>query len=154
MFFCACQEANILAECMEDGLGIRHATFCVNAYRISMKKEILGMSCIHKLFQKLKPKFSVVGKMKTGSNKPESEWAQARLKWCIQLIIMFRAYESLEDLGLDPDPDNNPDHFNPNKIKHIKIEQVAWWDEHHIECLIAASGIVLCEPKSTGIESI
>ena len=69
----ACQEANILAGCMEDGLGIRHATFRVNTYRISMKREILGMSCIHKLFQKLKPNFSVVGKMKTGSNKPESE---------------------------------------------------------------------------------
>ena len=43
-------------------------------------------------------------------------------------------------MGLDPDPDKNPDHFNPNKIKHIKIEQVAWWDEHHIECVIAVLG--------------
>lgn len=53
---------------------------------------------------------------------------------------MFRAYGSLEDLGLDPNPDKNPDHFNPKKIKHIKIEQVAWWDEHHIECVIAGLG--------------
>ena len=89
---------------------------------------------------KIKAQISVVGKMKTGSNKPESEWAQARLKWCIQLIIMFRAYGSLADLGLDPDPDKNPDCFNPNKIEHVKLVQVAWWDEHHIECVIAGLG--------------
>ena len=119
------REAEILAQTVEDWLGIMHATFCINTYRIGLQKEILGMSCIHSLFQKLKPKFSAVGKMKTGSNDPGSDWAKARLKWCIQLIIIFRAYESLEELGLDPDPNKNPDCFNPNKIEHVKLEQVA-----------------------------
>ena len=41
---------------------------------------------------------------------------------------------------MDPDPDNNPDCFNPNKIEHVKLKQVAWWDEHHINCVIAGLG--------------
>ena len=134
------REAEIIAQTMEDGLGIRHASFRVNFWRQGKGKEVLGMTCIHSLFQKLKPKFSVVGKMKTGSNDATSEWAKARLKWCIQLVLIFRAYVNLEDLGLDPDPMKNPDCFNPTKLEHVKLTQVAWWDEHHIECVIAGLG--------------
>ena len=138
MFSYKDEEAKILAKAMEEGLGLRHATFRVNNYRILKGLEIVGMSCPHNLFQKLKPKFSTVGKMKQGSNDPKSPWARARLRWVKQLIIMFRAYDKLEDLDLDPN--NLEDCFNPEKLAEVKIDQVAWWDEHHIECIIAGLG--------------
>ena len=41
---------------------------------------------------------------------------------------------------MDPDPNKNSDCFNPNKIEHVKLEQVARWDEHHIECVTVGLG--------------
>ena len=62
MFSYKDEEAKILAKAMEEGLGLKHATLRVNNYRILKGMEIVGMSCLHSLFQKLKPKFSTVGK--------------------------------------------------------------------------------------------
>ena len=65
-------EAEIVANTMEEGLGIRHAANRVNCYRLGKGKEILGVSCLFNLFQNLNPKYTTVVKMKTGSNDPDS----------------------------------------------------------------------------------
>ena len=131
-------EAEIVANTMEEGLGIRHAANRVNCYRLGKGKEILGVSCLFNLFQSLKPKYTTVGEMKTGWNDPGSMWATCRKKWVTQMIIMLGQYEKLDDLGLYPK--NLPAYFDPTKLPKIKLHQIAWWDEHHIECLIAGLG--------------
>ena len=121
---------------------IRHATWRVNTYRDTRGLEVVGQTCVFGLFQRLKPTFTAVGKMKTGSNDKTSNWAVCRLKWATQFLIMLGEYETLADFSLDPN--NPPDYFDPAKLPKISLSQIAWWDEHHVECLIAG----LCRAKT------
>ena len=105
-----------------------------------MNLGILGESCIFDLFQKLKPLISSVGKMKTGSNDKLGNWAKCRLLWCTQFLIQLREYTCLSELGLDPDPDKNPEYYRPANLPKVDLHQIAWWDEHHVECHIAGIG--------------
>ena len=134
------EEARIVATSCEKNLGIRHATQRVNTYRVRLGKGILGQTCIFGLFQRLKPLITTIGKMKTGSNDATSNWAVCRLKWAIQFLILLREYTCLSELGLNPDPAKNPTYFDPAKLPKIDLGQIAWWDEHHVECHIAGLG--------------
>ena len=116
-------EAKILAATMEKGLGIRHATWRVNTYRDRQGLEVVGQTCVFGLFQRLKPTFTAVGKMKTGSNDKTSNWAVCRLKWATQFLIMLGEYKTLEEFGLDRN--NPPPYFDPTKLPKISLNQIA-----------------------------
>jgi len=99
---------------------------------------VVGQTCVFNLLQRLKPVFTKIGKMKSGSNDPTSNWAKCRLKWATQLLILFRSYKDLGDLGLVENA--IPEYFKPKNLPQIKLEQIGWWDKYHVECVIAGLG--------------
>ena len=81
-----------------------------------------------------------ISKMTTGSNDPDSDWAKCRLKWAIQLLMMLGQYEILKDLGVDVDNTELPEYFQKEKLANIYLNQIRWWDEHHVKCMIRGIG--------------
>ena len=122
--------AQIIADCLEDGYGLRMTTNMVNEYCRSQNLPSFTIGPVHTAFGKLKPKVCRVKKRPQGSTDPNAPWSRARLNWVTQLLVRFGMLKSSE-LGslIDPVTGELPEYFDKDKLTRLLPEQVAWFDE-------------------------
>ena len=53
---------------------------------------------------------------------------------------MLGQYEMLKDLGVDVDDMELPQYFKKVNLSKINLDQICWWDEHRVECIIGGLG--------------
>jgi hypothetical protein len=84
---------------------------------------------------------SHIGKRKTGSFNPCSNWARARFGWVTQLLIRFGKTPPgfnlawLKQRGLVEDSaEAIPPMFDKDELPALDIKRVGFWDETHRKC--------------------
>lgn len=100
----------------------------VNHHRQESEKEPLTFSSVYGAMCCMRPIKAIVGKRPQGNTDPNSDWAQARKNWVLQLLI--RLGEETYVL-LDGQEGPTPAMFDCNACGHLSIHQIAFWDEHH-----------------------
>ena len=159
--------AKVLADTIEDGLGLRAALANVNA---ALKEDgtlvgppgkqvaYVGYSAILHCYHALLPVVTTIKKKKQGSLDPESSWAKACHRLSVQLCVRFgvkpHARPRLEDLkewGMaDPGATVVPPGYDPKKMVPLSLAKVAFWDETHRKVRIGnltTSGTVTAFPR-------
>lgn len=116
-------EQQIIADAIEDGLGLRQATNLVNVYRNSKNKIHVGVTSIYSAYLRMQSTVSPIKAAKQGSSDVDSPWAVARLGWCTQLAIRLGIFQ--------PTIQPCPEYFNLEKIGSISLTQLVHWDECH-----------------------
>ena len=81
--------SQLVADCMEDGLGLRTTMHIVNEERAEEDPPLqhVGLSAIMSAYHRLKPHVSGIKRVKQGSDDPEADWCKARFRWVLQLLI-------------------------------------------------------------------
>ena len=121
-------EAQIIADCMEDGMSCRLAWHLVNEHRRQQDLESLTFSAVYSVIARLKPKVKKVKHLKQGSNDETSHWAISRSQWATQLMICFGKIT----MTADDFPDKVlPDCFDSNKLRKYESTGTLWVDEAH-----------------------
>ncbi len=130
-------EAQIVADCLESGFSISLTQWMVNQHRKETGEESLTQSPIRHLMKRLKPSVRKVKKQAQGSTDPTSKWARARLGFNTQFLIRFGKLpeEEFEKIR-QRNGGTLPAWFDPDKMRPLKPQQVAWWDETHRKCII------------------
>ena len=73
-----------------------------------------------------------IGKRPQGNKDADSNWANARHRFVVQMLMRF---------GAEPDFTISccgfiPECFNREKLTPMYENDIAWWDEVHKECLL------------------
>ncbi len=126
-------EAQIIADTLELGLGVREAQLMVNDYRQSLGKSHLGVTTIYKAYIFLKGKTVPILYAKQGSSDVTSPWAVARLNWTKQLAIRLGVLV-WDHLAMGAPP-SQLDLANPD-VTPLALEQIVHWDECHIKQVV------------------
>ena len=101
---------------MQTGLGLGHTTAVLNEWRKAQTPTLrpVSFSCVQRFLHKSKViDLSTRATEKSGDNRPESNWAKARLAQCMQ----WKKQLGPLDAGGDLPP--------------IHLDGIAFWDEHH-----------------------
>jgi hypothetical protein len=98
--------AQIIADCLEDGMSLRMTTNMVNEFCRVQNYPSFTMGPIQTVFRQLKPKVCRIKKRPQGSTDKNAPWSKARLNWVTQLLIRFGKRPSQVDpiTGLIPLP--------------------------------------------------
>ena len=128
------QEAQIIADLMEDGASISMAWMIVNSHREEQELTSLTRSAVYSCIKRLRPEVTPVTKLKQGSSDPNDPWSKARAGWVKQLLIRF-------GILVIPETEQVPDCFDVTKLNCLDKDQAAWWDETHRSCNPGAGGI-------------
>jgi hypothetical protein len=123
-------EAQIIADCVEDGMSISLTLLLVNKHRTETEKIPLTRSVVNHTIKRLSPKSSTIKKSKQGSRDAASKWARARFRWTKQLMVRLGLLGS----------DSSEDCFCYSKMEPQSMEGIAWWDETHTKCVIGGIG--------------
>jgi len=134
-------EAQIVADCLEDGFSLVQATNLVNKHRMDNDEDLVSNSAVYSLSKRLQPQVSPIKKLKQGDTDPTSDWAVSRHHWVMQLLCRFGFRDKLvaDELLL---PDGTvPPYFDEEKLRPYKIQvkHIAWWDETHRKCTIGSA---------------
>ena len=130
-------EAQIVADCLESGFSLSLTQWMINQHRKESGEDSLTQSPIRHLMKRLKPSVRKVKKQAQGSTDPTSKWARARLGFNTQVLIRFGKLPEEEFEKIRQKNDGTlPAWFDPEKMKPLKPQQVAWWDETHRKCII------------------
>ena len=144
--------AQLVADCMEDGMSIKQTMAVVNRHANDQGANPFTPSAIYSCMKRLNPK-KIPVKIKTAGNyDADSDWAQRRYAFATQNLIRMGL---LPDAGpLVPDGDQVDGEGNPVLIppdwfyldsfdegmlaEHhsFKLFQVAFWDETHRKATI------------------
>jgi hypothetical protein len=130
-------EAHIVADCLESGFSLLLTQWMVNQHRRETKEDSLIQSPIRHLMKRLKPLVQKVKKQAQGSTDPTSKRARARLGFNTQVLIRFgklpeEAFKKIRQRN----GGTLQAWFDPDKMRPLKPQQVAWWDETHRKCII------------------
>ena len=98
----SCYE-QIIADFLEEGLGLPEARYFVNQLLVEDGKEPVGLSTIRNTALRLKPKEIRVRTIPQGNQCAHSTWAKASFALCKQLAIRFGVLDPLK-----PDPPMSP----------------------------------------------
>src|SRR5947209_7983645 len=77
-------ESQIIADRMEQGLGLRQTTTLVNEYCIAIDKSHIGVSTVYSTYLQLNPVVTPISAVKQGNTNPDLPWAKACLGWVTQ----------------------------------------------------------------------
>jgi hypothetical protein len=128
-------EAQLIADCTEDGLSLRVTSFIVNASQKQACLPDITTSTIYNCIKTMKPIVERVKKSKQGDAADvTSAQAMARFRWVKQLMIMYQLLDSQVDPHSNPPTDDVPDYFNKEKLPVLDQFQTAYWDETHKKC--------------------
>ena len=146
----------LIADCMEDGMGYSMATDLVNEQRTQDGMEKVGQTTVRNTYLRLQPKEEKIVTVSQGSFCAHSNWAKAGFAWCKQLAICFGVLDPY--VTLDPpmppplvEPEVPPprfpltveggiaDCFDPDLLTKYNRYQVAFWDECHPKCDLRSS---------------
>jgi len=136
------EEAQIIADCIEDGLSPGSTTQAVNQRWEDADQDALTNSAVATCVRNVKPKMVPVQKLKQGSHDQESAWARARLRWVTQLSMVFgetkpgEVRDHLIELGLMAEGGATPACFDPEQLTLVDRNKTVWWDETHRKCKI------------------
>jgi hypothetical protein len=130
-------EAQIVADCLESGFSLSLTQWMANQHRKETEEDSLTQSPIRHLMKRLKPSIRKVKKQAQGSTDPTSKWARARLGFNTQILIRSGKLpeEEFEKIR-QKNGGTLPAWFDPEKMKPLKPQQIAWWDETHRKCII------------------
>jgi hypothetical protein len=87
-------EAQIIADCVEDGMSISLTLLLVNKHCRETEQIPLTRSVVNDTIKQLSPKSSTIKKSKQGSRDAASKWARARFRWTKQLMIRLGLLDS------------------------------------------------------------
>ena len=132
-------EAQIIADCLENGFSIHQTKEHVNRYRQVNNLPSVTYSPIKNCLMRMKPMVNRIGRRAQGSDDINSAWCRARNNWDTQILIRFGKLKGAELEYLKKDG-SLPDYFNPEKFPKIEVDQVVWWDETHKKCTIGGQG--------------
>lgn len=130
-------EAQIIADVIEDGMSIGMAQRLVNRHRRECDGDLepYSYSAVRGLSKRLSPVIEKITLTKQGSADVNSPWATARHNWVRLLLIRFGLLDCVQlEAG------SIPDYFNKGMMPKLFVEQIAWWDEMHKECVIGGIG--------------
>ena len=86
-------EAQIVADYMEDGYGLRQTTAQVNKYRQDQAEDDswvrVGVSAVYSCYLALDPVVTAVEDVKQGKHDPEATWSVASYNWVTYLMVRF-----------------------------------------------------------------
>ncbi|ETV75987.1 hypothetical protein H257_09941 [Aphanomyces astaci] len=71
-------EIQIVADCVELGMGLTKTTHMVNEYRAVHNRVHVGRNAVYSSYLRLKPVVTPLYRQKQGSADKDSEWAKAR----------------------------------------------------------------------------
>ena len=138
-------DAAVMADAMERGLGLSKATAAVNTARVRRGLDPVGRSAVYSLHLRCKPVVTAIELCKQGKTDPYSHWAVARYAWVTQLLL--RLGESDVRLPCLPVIDGVqtqgpvPLWYCRERLTAIDIRRVGWFDEVHMEPVIASGGV-------------
>jgi hypothetical protein len=131
-------EMQIIAELIEDSLGLRMTTEMFNQHLEENGQERrVSKSTVCRAFLRLQP---FVTPIPQGNCSKDSVWAKARLEWVTQLLVRFGI------LGIDRlqqifGEGTIPEKFNPENLgPQLAISQIVFWDETHKKVVVGKSG--------------
>ena len=81
-------ELNILADLMENRLGLRYTTLLINCHRHQNGFDAVCRSTVNIAFLRLQPKITRIQKIQQGT-KNEGKWKEARQRQTKQQLIML-----------------------------------------------------------------
>ena len=111
-------------------MGFRNTTIMVNHHRREEGRIPVGHNTVMNAFDRMQPLITKIEKRCQGDTNND-EWACARKNWSKQLLIM-RGVITKEQL-LTEYPEGIPTEYDPDKLPSITKNQVAFFDETHIE---------------------
>ena len=83
----------MVADCMEEGLGLRTTMERVNKHRVAAGLLHVGKSAVASAYHRACPVLAMVSRVKSGSNDPTDDWSRARFRWVAQLLIRLGVKE-------------------------------------------------------------
>jgi predicted flap endonuclease-1-like 5' DNA nuclease len=143
---------NLVARSVEEGFGLRNTTRLVNEHKSETGEELVSLSAVYGLVQRMKPTNVKISKRQQGSFDSESTWAKASFAWALQLLIRFQEID-LSNLSLEtpefrnavskivPDSMIPPDYFDKTKVSKLDLSRVLWFDEHHRQVRVGTDGL-------------
>jgi hypothetical protein len=99
----------IIADHMEQGLGLRQTLEIVNEHRLQNGSMDICLYTLYMAYLRLEPVVTAIKRSKQGSLDPESAWAIARKNQSQQMLIRFGAQE---DIVFFKEGEVIPDCFN------------------------------------------
>jgi hypothetical protein len=135
-------EAQIVADGMEEGLGVGITTGLVNEHRRQQCLASITKAAVFAVTKRLQPRKEKVVKLKQGAGmSTSSNWAKARFNWMTQLLIRSGKLDWVPE----EEGDTCPDYFDSKKLEKEGLcfdeYQFASWDEVHRECTPGEGGI-------------
>ena len=136
------EEAIILTNTIEGGLGLRFARSEINKLRVSFGLQKVRYGTVFGLHKSLKPVRKKIAKRKTGKRDKDNPWAIARFKWCRQLLVSYGIFRGSEDYADYKIQMPVVKEFSSKKdcLPQRSIYRTAFWDEHHKQCIIGFLG--------------
>jgi len=134
------KEAKLIADGMEDRLGLRLVCEMVNTSRRLKGLMHLGQTAIYNTYLALKPVTNWIGDAKQGKTDPTAPWSIARLGWVTQLMVRLGQLDR-DALALQfGGEDKIPDWADINVIGPLSQTQMVAWDETHKEPVYGGAG--------------
>lgn len=126
------QEEHILADWMEQGLGLRMITAMINEHRKDENRPPLSPGVVARHSKTMKALITKIQKQPQ-SNNDNKVWVDARYTQCKQLLIRLGVISRKE---LEEESKTyhcvHPPWFDPTKLPKLDINQIVWFDECHI----------------------
>ena len=128
-------EEQIVADAMEEGVGMTNTMYLVNEYRRHHNiMPHVGRSAVYTTVHRLHPLRTGIA---SGKQKGGIEWAAARMDWVTQLLLRFQ-HIKLEDLPADK---RDKDCFKNLELGDggadlLSTDQIVFWDETHKKLMI------------------
>mmetsp|Transcript_62018 Transcript_62018/g.183182 ORF Transcript_62018/g.183182 Transcript_62018/m.183182 type:complete len:252 (-) Transcript_62018:574-1329(-) len=121
-------DQQIIADWLNQGLGLRLTQLMVNTHRAEQGEELVTLSAVHSCALWMRPKHTKI-KKRAQVGKNYSKWAHSLKYQTKQFLIRFGYYPKLL-------PRPIPKKYDIDLLGKLHITQVAWWDEMHRECQI------------------
>lgn len=135
-------EAQIIADYMEDGYGLRQTTAQVNSYHEQQADDDswvrVGVSAVYGCYLALDPVVTAVEDMKQGKHDPDATWSKASFNWVTYLMVRFG---QLSDAELAVRfPSGVPEWATRSVTGALDVQQVSVFDETHKKPIIGGTG--------------
>ena len=81
-------EINLLANSMQNRLGLRYTTLLINCHRQTHAENAVSKSTVNLAFRRLQPRITKIQKTQQGTNN-EGKWKEARYRQVKQWLIIL-----------------------------------------------------------------
>ncbi|RHY93727.1 hypothetical protein DYB37_012708 [Aphanomyces astaci] len=128
-------ESQIVADCMEIGMGLTETTHMVNEYRSPTYKIHVGRSAVYSCYLRLNPVVTPLYRQKQGCADKDSDWAVARCGLAQQFATRLGIWKWDDSMG-----SLKPSYLDQDRLAALAVEQIVVWDETHKDARIGDFG--------------